>query len=164
LHGVPLPQAPTLQEVRPVDGNASALSVQWSGADNLAASFSVELREGGAACSERFMRSASGFPGTLELCIGGLNPGLSYMACVYAVSQCGCESAASSCSRWVTLPGEIISSENSAECIECKEDLVVEIKGTSPQNAGKKVDDIVLDQESPPPEVTGHENETLLLD
>merc|ERR1712166_765478 len=94
LHGGPLPHAPLLQAVRPVDGNASALSVQWHGADNLAAVFSVELREGGAKCSERFMRSASGFTGTLELCIGALNPGLSYMACVYAVSQCGCESAA----------------------------------------------------------------------
>merc|ERR1711935_1034034 len=83
------------------------MGVQWRSADNLAAGFSVELREGGAKCSERFMRPASGLAGILELCIGGLNPGRGYMACVYAVSQCGCESAASSCSSWVTLPCEM---------------------------------------------------------
>merc|ERR1711871_1273744 len=58
FHGAPLPQPPMLHEVLPVEGKTSALSVQWRSADDLAAGFSVELREGGAKCSERFMRPA----------------------------------------------------------------------------------------------------------
>lgn len=154
LHGGPLPEAPVLQEVRPVKGNSSALSVQWTIADNLAAGFSVELRESGAKCSERFMRSASGFAGTLELCIGGLNPGLSYMACVYAVSSCGCESTASRCSQWVTLPGEIKAESK---------DIIRQFEEPLDSNLSAKQVEL-LDPENPPPEVTGHENETLLLD
>jgi len=160
LHGGPLPQAPLLQDVRPVAGNTSALSVQWHGADSLAAGFSVELREGGAKCSERFMRSASGFAGTLELCIGGLNSGLSYMACVYAVSQCGCESAASSCSKWVTLPGEITS----GQVAEVKDMKITEMKESLEPSVGDKIELLDDLKQHPPPEVTGHENETVLLD
>lgn len=156
FHGAPLPQPPVLHEVLPVDGKSSALSVQWRSADDFAAGFSVELREGGAKCSERFMRPASGFAGILELCIGGLSPGRGYMACVYAVSPCGCESAASICSSWVTLPGEI----EEAPCSKTVEDK--ELLGTSEPTFGGKVD--LQDQKSPPPEVTGHECDLLLLD
>lgn len=159
FHGAPLPQPPVLHEVLPVNGNSSALSVQWRSADDFAAGFSVELREGGAKCSERFARPASGLGGILELCIGGLSPGRGYMACVYAVSHCGCESAASTCSSWVTLPGEIEESP-SMPCGKIEEDQEP-ISHETPGVGGKLN---LQDPKSPPPEVTGHESDLLLLD
>lgn len=157
IHGAPLPKAPALNQVLPVDGNNAALSVQWRSTDNLATGFSVELREGGATCSERFARPNSGFAGILELCIAGLNPGRGYMACVYAVSQCGCESAASMYSSWVTLPGDIEES-----LLESNVDASEQNHTSEEQNVGEKVD--LSDQNNSPPEVTGCENALLHLD
>jgi len=157
FHGAPLPEAPALHKVLPVDGNNAALSVQWRSTDNLATGFSVELREGGAECSERFVRPASDFAGILELCIAGLNPGRGYMACVYAVSQCGCESAASSYSSWVTLPGEIEEA-----VLESNVDASEHDSTSEEQHVSEKLD--LSDQNDSRPEVTGRESTLLLLD
>eukprot|EP00746_Dinoflagellata_sp_MGD_P074507 gnl/MRDRNA2_/MRDRNA2_30087_c0_seq2.p1 gnl/MRDRNA2_/MRDRNA2_30087_c0~~gnl/MRDRNA2_/MRDRNA2_30087_c0_seq2.p1 ORF type:complete len:717 (+),score=130.32 gnl/MRDRNA2_/MRDRNA2_30087_c0_seq2:91-2241(+) len=104
VHTAPVLQPPPQPEAN-VSPITNAISVRWSSYGIAAASYVVEVFDYIAAASNRFACQAPAESGSsLELCIQGLQPGQSYVACVRSVAQDGMESAPSPWSRTVTLP------------------------------------------------------------
>jgi hypothetical protein len=112
MYGAPMMQVQAVQVLQPppqpeanVSHIANAISLRWSSYGTGAASYIVEVFDYISAASNRFACQAPAENGSsLELCIQGLQPGQSYVACVRSVGHDGLESAPSPWSHAVTLP------------------------------------------------------------
>merc|ERR1712224_828167 len=103
----PTVQAPPRPELHFTRGDAA--TVQWKSVGPLASRYVIELRESTTSSSNLFTRSSPNYSTeSLELCIQGLEPGRSYIACVRTVAQDGAESSSSPWSPWLTLPSMAI--------------------------------------------------------
>lgn len=182
-HSMPVLQPPAAPELRLADQTGTALAALWQGVDPAAASYIVQLRELNSVATERFVRPANGTFGVLDLCIGGLVPNGCYTACISSVSHCGCESPPSCWSPWLTLnTGATVPVPMPPVCITQAPSMPVSqsqhqhqmmppqqlpvIGESHPLQAEdpKKFQAAMIAMPPSPPEVTGHEEEMLLLD
>jgi len=163
---------------------ANAISVRWSTVGFPAAGYVVELREGSTSVSSRCACQApTDGAVSLELCIQGLQPGQSYVACVRSVAQDGFESVPSPWSCWVTLPHMMPAFEcGNASMAHMSPPAAQQqpMPHVSPPAAQQQLmspysilfDEVSMDKTEknqfgmvkacPPPEITGHEDAIFL--
>jgi len=104
MPSLPMVQAPPQPELQ-IENGGNAIIVRWKSAGSFAISYNIEVRESTTSAPNFFRRAApQDSSESLELCIQGLAPGRSYVACVRSVAQDGTESLSSPWSCWLTLP------------------------------------------------------------
>merc|ERR1712166_180614 len=156
-----------------VANSGTAITAHWQSVGPLVASYVIEVRESTSSASNRFTRHApSDAADSLELCIQGLEPGRSYIACVRSVAQDGAESASSVWSSWLTLPMVLQPFEVSGGNMPAPHmpsltpqpamspDLIIHKMYDLPLQKPEKQMPVIGSQ--PPPEVTGQEEIMML--
>jgi len=164
------PPTPPPPEVRLADQTGTALAVMWQGVGSSAANYIVQLLDRDSSAVERFVRPATEAVGVLELCIGGLVPNRCYTASVISVSHCGCESAPSCWSAWLTLQtlasiplhGNVQGPTMQVGQPQLMPQLCQAGELPPPQAEVdlKKLPGCMM---ASPPEVTGHEDDNMML-
>lgn len=168
-----MPQAPPPPEVHQADEAGAALTVRWQGMGPSVSGYVVELQASGSEAIERYTRSAPMAAGILELCVGGLATHGCYAAQVRSISQSGCESLPSGLSNWLTLSAVRLPLQ------QCNTFAVPPLPApvlpadmrpvethTMPPAAQLHIGakDFNMASVAPAPEITGHEDEMLILD
>lgn len=151
---LPIVQPPELHFAN----GGNAITVQWKSVGPLATSYIIELRESTTSASNLFTRVAPQ-EGTesLELCIQGLEPGRSYIACVRSVTRDGIESLSSPWSSWLTFP----HTAPYMPSLALQEFKVYEMPSEKPE---KQMGVVETQAASQIPEITGQEDLMLFLD
>lgn len=161
------------------DHTGTALAVTWQGIGSLAANYIVQLLDRDSSVVERFVRPATEPVGVLELFIGGLIPNRCYTACVSSVTHCGCESAPSGWSAWLTLQTLACPLPHSGFQVPPMQmgqppvmpQLVAPLPQGVPCQVGERqsqqpeadLKNLSLGMMASPPEVTGHEDDNIML-